>query len=130
MGHDICSFLNEVSLSPYIYIVDSVNYVPNADEILICPNHLPGEFTDYKTCNVEAGLERAVFIRSDIPWKQKENVRRVFDTISNHFGANSEKFNFFDTFQGQEDVIFKVSQMGDLFLSKILGGKPIKNIHK
>ncbi|KAM7348588.1 transferrin-like [Cochliomyia hominivorax] len=107
MGHNICSFLNKVSLSDYIQIVDSASYAPNDDEILICPNRLPGEFNDYKNCNVEAGLQRAVFVRSDLQAQQQQAIYQVFEKILKSFGENSEYFKFFDAYQGQSDVILK-----------------------
>lgn len=109
MGHDICSFLDKASFTAYISIVDSASYVPNFDEILICPNRVPDEFENYQRCNVEAGLQRAVFVRSNISSQQQQNVRKIFTTIAEWFGSESENFNFFGTFEGQDDVIFKVS---------------------
>ncbi|XP_023295920.2 transferrin-like [Lucilia cuprina] len=109
MGHDICNFLNKASLTEYINIVDSSNYIANYEEILICPNRVPDEFENYKRCNVEAGLQRAVFVSAYASSKQEQAIRKIFDTIFERFGTNSEIFNFFDTFQGQDDVIFKNS---------------------
>ncbi|XP_065363392.1 transferrin-like [Calliphora vicina] len=107
MGHNICNFLNKASLTEYIKIVDSAKYVPSDDEILICPNRVPDEFENFKNCNVEAGLQRAVFVRSNLSSQQESAIRKVFETISQRFGFSSENFKFFDTFQGQDDVIFK-----------------------
>lgn len=113
MGHDICEFLNKVSLEPVISIVDSAEYEEDPEEILVCPNRLPAEFADYKTCNIEAGLQRAVFIATNLSDKKEQKVHKLFETILQKYGNVSDNeanvYNVFGPFKGHNDVIFKVS---------------------
>lgn len=112
-GHDICGF-TKAFLGPYIRMEDSALYQPNDDEILICANRLSSEFSGYKQCNVEAGLQRAVFVRNTVSDSQVRRMREVFETILQRFGpeppmASSEEFNFFQAYEGHDNVILKVS---------------------
>ncbi|XP_059223923.1 transferrin-like [Stomoxys calcitrans] len=109
-GHSICGFTN-VNLGPYIRIEDSATYQPNDEEVLICPNRFPGEFRDYPQCNVEAGLQRAVFVRSTIPQHKVRKMQNMFETILQRFGPETS-FNFLDTFSGRDNVIFKKNTIG------------------
>lgn len=115
MGHDICAFMSKVSLEPYISIVNSADYEANDDEILVCPNRLPDEFSNYKNCNVDAGLQRAVFINTNLSAEEEERIRKVFDMIMQKYRNQNDDdksygvYNFFGKFKGQDDVIFKVS---------------------
>ncbi|XP_061398583.1 transferrin-like [Musca vetustissima] len=105
-GHDICGFM-KTSLGPYIRIEDSANYQPNENEILICPNRLTAEFDDYVNCNVEAGLQRAIFAKQHIRRSDIHRIQQKFEIILKEFNAKSSAFNFFASYSGSDNAIFK-----------------------
>lgn len=115
-GHDICGF-TEVALEPHISIVDSATYEPNDEEMLICPNLLPDDFENFKSCNFEAGLQRAVFIKNDRSQDSLKTIKvlQIFQTILKRFNGQASAidfgengFDFFGAFHGQDNSIFKV----------------------
>ncbi|XP_075158799.1 transferrin-like [Haematobia irritans] len=115
-GYSICSFTN-INIGPYIRIEDSAAYQPNDEEILICPNRFPGEFKDYSRCNFEASLQRAIFMQSTVSKSKIRQIYKIFQIILQHFGRQSHDqteftFNFFDTFLGEDNVIFKKNTIG------------------
>ncbi|XP_073833160.1 transferrin-like [Musca autumnalis] len=105
-GHDICGFM-QVNVGPYIRIEDSASYKPNENEMLICSNLRTADFEAYERCNVEAGLQRAVFTRSRIHRSNIYRIQQIFKTILKQFNAKSSTFNFFGPFSGSDNVIFK-----------------------
>ncbi|XP_005179554.1 transferrin [Musca domestica] len=110
-GHDICGFM-KTSLMPYIRIEDSARYQPQEDEILVCSNLLTAEFEDYQRCNVEAGLQRAIFARQHLHRSDTHRIQQIFQTILEEFNSQSERFNFFGSFSESDNVIFKNNTIG------------------
>lgn len=111
-GHDICqqSVLDNVT----IQIVNTAEYNATDDEILICANRTVAEWSDYRTCNFETSLERAVFAAKPLAASAGFRclVQSTFNTILNSFGSENATWNFFADFQNTSDVIFKVSAIG------------------
>ncbi|XP_014094628.3 transferrin [Bactrocera oleae] len=111
-GHDICqqSVLDNVT----IQIVNTAEYNATDDEILICANRTVAEWSDYRTCNFETSLERAVFAAKPLAASAGFRclVQSTFNTILNSFGSENATWNFFADFQNTSDVIFKNYTIG------------------
>ncbi|XP_067636726.1 transferrin-like [Eurosta solidaginis] len=113
-GHDLCDQAAEGDVT--IQIIDSADYDPTDDELLICADGsvlYAGDY-DYSECNIDAGLELGIF--APRPYDTNRSFTRllqnVFDTLINSLGQESEVWNFFSDFQGTSDVIFKNDTSG------------------
>lgn len=89
------------------------------DAQLVCPSLERRPVTDFRDCNVDVQLPRAIFIRSDTTSVEQETVKHLFSLISDKFGARGklvDVFALFGEFQkGKKNVYFNVSYPLSLF---------------
>ncbi|XP_022208156.1 uncharacterized protein LOC111064710 [Drosophila obscura] len=114
-GRNICPDSPSIAQRRSIRILNSDQYKPlnSSEDILLCPFATYAETNAFASCNYDAGLQNAVFVyqkRGFKPRKVKELRRQLLDLLHNFNGY--QFFNFFDTFQSVNDVIFKNNTIG------------------
>ncbi|XP_030387362.1 uncharacterized protein LOC115633981 [Scaptodrosophila lebanonensis] len=98
---NICPTSDSVSNGPVIRILNSAEYVPAAEDILICPFAAVAATDQAETCNFDSGLQRAVFTSPAAKRGGLRKLGQVFERILKNFNKESD-FNFFEN-----DSIFK-----------------------
>ncbi|XP_034666636.1 uncharacterized protein LOC117900392 [Drosophila subobscura] len=114
-GRNVCPEDPSIAQRRSIRILNSDHYKPlnTSADILLCPFATYAETRAFASCNYDAGLQNAVFVykqRGYNPRKIKELRRVLLDLLHNFNGH--QFFNFFDTFKGLNDVIFKNNTIG------------------
>lgn len=121
-GGGPCEELPEVEDSG-MQIVNSNDLNNYKDKQLVCPTNLKETIaiTEFRTCNFEASLPRAVFIHSERSKIEKDTYKHAMISLSERFGSKGklpDVFKMFGEFQdGQQDVLFSVSILGIVFIS-------------
>ncbi|XP_016986614.1 transferrin [Drosophila rhopaloa] len=101
-----------VSSSPdgEIQIVRASELEKHKDAQLVCPSLERRPVTDFRACNVDLSLPRAIFVRTDTSSVEQETVKHLFSLISDKFGAHGklvDVFALFGEFQkGKKNVYF------------------------
>ncbi|XP_017156518.1 transferrin [Drosophila miranda] len=107
-GQDGCRI--SPSSAQDLLIVPASKLEEHKDWQLVCPGLTRSPVTDYRACNVEVQLPRAIFVRSDSSSVEQETVKHLFATISDKFGARGklvDVFSLFGEFQeGHKNVLF------------------------
>lgn len=115
-GGNPCEALPDVQESQ-IQIVNSNDLSSHKDKKLICPTNLkePVAITEFKTCNFEANLPRAVFVHSERTKIEKDTYKHAMVSLSDSFGPHGklpDVFALFGAFhEGQNNVLFNVSEI-------------------
>lgn len=114
-GGSPCEELPEVKESQ-IEIVNSNDLNNYKDKQLICPTNLKETIaiTEFRTCNFEANLPKAVFVQSEKTKIEKDTFKHALVSLSDSFGPIKGKlpdvFELFGEFrEGQKDILFSVS---------------------
>ncbi|XP_002132389.2 uncharacterized protein [Drosophila pseudoobscura] len=114
-GRNVCPDTPSISQRRSIRILNSDQYKPFADseDILLCPFATYAETNSFAFCNYDAGLQNAVFVykQRGFPRRKVRELRRSLLDLLNNFNGK-RFFNFFDTFKGVNDVIFKNNTIG------------------
>lgn len=94
-------------------IVHSSELEQHKDKQLVCPSLEVKAVTEYHTCNLEANLPSAVFIRKSTTPVEQETIKQLFVSISSKFGKEgklSDVFALFAPFvKDVKNVLFDVS---------------------
>nr|AYV99626.1 venom polypeptide [Dolopus genitalis] len=93
-----------------IEIVNSKDLSKHSNKQLVCLDLTAKPVSEYKTCNVEAALPNAAFVRDDLSDQDKGNLVHAFISLSDRFrphGKNEDVFEMFGEFkQGYSNVLF------------------------
>jgi len=112
-----------------VQIVPASELEKHKDAQLVCPSLERRPVTDFRDCNVDVQLPRAIFIRSDTTSVEQETVKHLFSLISDKFGARGklvDVFALFGEFQkGKKNVYFNVSYPLSLFKLRRLKRKQL-----
>ncbi|KAH8409163.1 hypothetical protein KR009_009605, partial [Drosophila setifemur] len=107
-GLDACRISS--SADGQVQIVSAGELEKLKDWQLVCPSLERRPVTDFKTCNVDVELPRAIFVHSDTTGVERETVKHLFSLISDRFGARGKAVDVFALFgefqKGQPDVYF------------------------
>lgn len=80
---------------------------------LICPDLERKPITEWKSCNLEANLPAAVFIRDSMSHVEQETLKHLFISLSDLFGKSgklADVFTLFGTYKiNEKDVLFNES---------------------
>lgn len=113
-GGSPCEELPEVKESQ-MQIVNSNDLNNYKDKQLICPTNLKDTtaITEFRTCNFESNLPKAVFVHSDRTKIEKDTYKHAMVSLSDSFGPKGKLPDVFELFgafrEGQNDVLFSVS---------------------
>ncbi|EDW82176.1 uncharacterized protein Dwil_GK25660 [Drosophila willistoni] len=95
-GLDWCK--NVASTEQQLLVVPAKDLEQHKDWQLVCPTLERRPVTDYRTCNVEVQLPRAIFVHSDATPVEQETVKHLFSLISDKFGARGKLVDVFALF--------------------------------
>ncbi|KAL5276167.1 MFI2 family protein [Megaselia abdita] len=134
-GGSSCEELPEVQESQ-IQIVNSNDLNNYKDKQLICPTNLKETIaiTEFRTCNFEANLPRAVFVHTDRSKIEKDTYKHAMVSLSDSFGPQGKLPDVFELFgafsEGHNDVLFNddaVEFTTDLKSAKLNGNEELYN---
>lgn len=107
-GLDACRVAS--SADGAVHIVSATELESHKDAQLVCPSLERRPVTDFRACNVDVQLPRAIFISSDTTPVEQETVKHLFSLISDKFGAHGKLLDVFALFgefqKGKENVYF------------------------
>lgn len=114
-GGSPCEELPDVE-GTQMEIVNSDDLNNYKNKQLICPTNLKETIaiTEFRTCNFEAHLPRAVFVHTDRTKIEKDTYKHAMVSLSDSFGPKGKLPDVFELFgafgEGQKDVLFNVSR--------------------
>lgn len=88
-----------------------VNEAKNHPDMdLVCQDFTQMPQSEYKTCNFDFAIPRAVSVKTNVEPSKRDDVVHAFTALSEQFGHNSPKEDVFELFgefaAGQKDLIF------------------------
>jgi hypothetical protein len=93
-----------------IQIVPSEHLNKYESKKLLCANMQMKPISEYKNCNLEVNLPRAVFTRKSMTKVEQQTIKHMFITLSSKFGPKSkipDVFTIFGEYQNNyKDVLF------------------------
>nr|AIA24538.1 transferrin 1 [Bactrocera dorsalis] len=89
---------NSPSTEKNLMIVHSSELEQHKDKQLVCPSLEVKAVTEYHTCNLEANLPSAVFIRENTSPVEQETIKQLFVSISSKFGKEGKLSDVFALF--------------------------------
>ncbi|XP_075156344.1 transferrin-like [Haematobia irritans] len=96
-----------------IMIVNANSLEQYKNKQLLCPNMEKKPVTEWKSCNVEANLPAAVFIRESMTRVEQETLKHLFISLSDNFGKSSKLADVFALFgkysETEKNVLFRDS---------------------
>ncbi|XP_030379051.1 transferrin [Scaptodrosophila lebanonensis] len=107
-GIDVCG--QTPSTEEQLLVVHARELEQHKDWQLVCANFERKPVTEFRTCNIEVQLPKAVFVRDSSTPVEQDTVKHMFSLISTKFGAAGklvDVFNLFGPYQnGQLNVLF------------------------
>ncbi|XP_073831832.1 uncharacterized protein [Musca autumnalis] len=93
-----------------IMIVNAKELDQHKNKQLLCPNKEKKPVSDWQTCNCEANLPVAIFIRDTMTRVEQETLKHLFISLSDKFGKNGKYADVFALFapykEKEHDVLF------------------------
>lgn len=90
-----------------VHIRDAKKY---ADMDLVCPDFTQKPQNEFRTCNFDFSIPRAVCAKQTVDPSKRDDIVHAFTALSEQFGHNSPKEDVFELFgefsAGQKDVLF------------------------
>ncbi|XP_013099042.2 transferrin [Stomoxys calcitrans] len=98
-----------------IMIVNAKDLEQYKNKQLLCPNLEKKAVTEWKSCNLEANLPIAVFIRDSMSHVEQETLKHLFISLSDSFGKTSrlaDVFTLFGTYaENEKNILFRDSAL-------------------